>query len=72
MAEKRTTRSRKRPGAKDLAPRRHTQAKGGDSAMLIARQQDIIITGAGPQPSPARSRHPGGVNFLMADGAVRN
>jgi prepilin-type processing-associated H-X9-DG protein len=59
MAKKNKARSRKRP-ATDLAPRR--QAKGGASE----------ITGVGPQPSPARSSHPGGVNVVMCDGSVRN
>jgi prepilin-type processing-associated H-X9-DG protein len=60
MAGKNKARRRKRV-AKDLAPKRSTQAKGGGTQ----------ITGVGPQPSPARTSHPGGINVGMADGSVR-
>ena len=62
MARANKARRRTR-AAKDLAPGRHTQAKGGGPGTLI--------TGAGPQPSPARTLHPGGINVVMADGSVR-
>ena len=59
MAGKNKARRRKR-AAKDLAPKRTTQAKGGAQ-----------ITGVAPQPSPARTSYPSGVLVGMCDGSVR-
>jgi prepilin-type processing-associated H-X9-DG protein len=57
MAKKSKARNRKRV-TKDLAPRR--QAKGGKGEIIVIEPQ-----------AQARSRHPGGAQFIMGDGSVR-